>query len=357
VEEAPADDHVDVDESPVRRRGLFGRRRHTTDEPVAADLVDDEVVEPVAVEPVAFEPVDVEPVDAVVEEPVADLVAEPGRRRALFGRRQRETQPAEVDVDPDVNASNEVPPTTEAAPPVGHELFAHVADAVSPDSFATQLPQLHQPEPAPMPAAPVYFAPAIDILPGRPMGRRGKHGKPAPEVAVAPAAPVAPYVAPPVAAPVSAPPSFAAPVTPEPVRAPAPVLREDAPPSAPPRQASPQAPVSQPAASSPISELDQLSLNAELQKSALSELRGLYEPAFSQSAPSATDAAAGLIRRQRRAVEAVAEVVPAEPSRARDATQVRGMLSGFRAGVERGRTAPSEAPDDDAAPPTDDSTD
>jgi hypothetical protein len=100
-----------------------------------------------------------------------------------------------------------------------------------------------------------------------------------------------------------------------------------------------------------MSELDQLALNAELQKSALSELRGLYEP----SSPVA-EAAAGLARRQRRAVEAVVEAEPETPSRARDATEVRGMLTGFRAGVERGRSAPSEAPLG-AAEPTDGSTD
>jgi hypothetical protein len=34
-------------------------------------------------------------------------------------------------------------------------------------------------------------------------------------------------------------------------------------------------------------------------------------------------------------------VVPAAPSRPRTASDVRGMLSGFRAGVERGRTTPA----------------
>jgi hypothetical protein len=113
--------------------------------------------------------------------------------------------------------------------------------------------------------------------------------------------------------------------------------------------------------SATMSELDQLALNAELQKSALSELRSLYEPAHQGAAPAAD--AAGLIRRQRREVDLVVEneQLPEAPPRERDAVQVRGMLSGFRAGVERGRTATSEEqravdPGDSAtndAPPAD----
>jgi hypothetical protein len=100
--------------------------------------------------------------------------------------------------------------------------------------------------------------------------------------------------------------------------------------------------VDQPMVSAAMSELDQLALNAELQKSALSELRSLYEPAHQGAAPAAD--AAGLIRRQRRVVEPVVETeqLPETPTRERDAVQVRGMLSGFRAGVERGRTATSD---------------
>ena len=96
--------------------------------------------------------------------------------------------------------------------------------------------------------------------------------------------------------------------------------------------------------SATMSELDQLALNAELQKSALSELRRLYEPAHQGAAPAAD--AASLIRRQRRAVEPVVEQEQLQeaPARERDAVQVRGMLSGFRAGVERGRTATSDEP-------------
>ena len=96
--------------------------------------------------------------------------------------------------------------------------------------------------------------------------------------------------------------------------------------------------------SSTMSELDQHALNTELQKSALSELRGLYAPSFNQDAAPVTEAPAGLIRRQRRAVEVVADIEPVveTPARTRDAGEVRGMLTGFRAGVERGRSAPAD---------------
>ena len=104
--------------------------------------------------------------------------------------------------------------------------------------------------------------------------------------------------------------------------------------------------VEQPVVSATMSDLDQLALNAELQSSALSELRSLYEPAFNQSSAPAPEAQAGLIRRQRRAVEAPVEAEPDVPSRSRDAVEVRGMLSGFRAGVERGRSASTAEPHD-----------
>jgi hypothetical protein len=223
------------------------------------------------------------------------------------------------------------------------------------------------------PAAAVYFATAIDILPGRAMGRRGKHATPVPTYTPppAPAAPVTTYAETAVAAPVVAPRVSASlpkrdftPVGPS-----APPLQASAAEPAPaPIEASPfeQVPfehvavesaavesaavdqarteVDQPTVSAPMSELDQLALNAELQKSALSELRRLYEPAHQGATPAAP--AAGLIRRQRRTVEPVAESeqLPEAPARERDAVQVRGMLSGFRAGVERGRTATSEEP-------------
>ena len=352
---------------PVVRRGLFGRRKSIADEPlVVADVVaepsDAEVLfAPVAEEPVVLAPAptavdEVVVEDVVAEEPVELVVPDqPGRRRGLFGRRRPvdETLAAEPVAESEELAS-------------AQDLFAPVAGVR--ESFASHLPEpVAEPEPLPL-----AYATAIDILPGRPMGR-GKHAAktpaPAPETRVAPAAPVTAYAAPALAAPPAplAPPDALAPVRVEASAVPPLLQRELSPvaPSAPPRQASATepapTPVSQPTASATMSELDQLALSAELQKSALSELRGLYEPSFARSAaPVAEGAAArvvegaapvaeapvGLIRRQRRAVEVVAETVPVEPARARDASEVRGMLAGFRAGVERGRSGTPDAPPD-----------
>lgn len=74
-----------------------------------------------------------------------------------------------------------------------------------------------------------------------------------------------------------------------------------------------------------------------MHSSALSELRGLYEPSFAPTNGSST--AAALTRRTPKAaeVETSTEAPAPAPARSRDAAQVRGMLSGFRAGVARGR--------------------
>jgi hypothetical protein len=254
-----------------------------------------------------------------------------------------------------------------------------VAEASAPEPIVAPVA-----EPEPAPVAAVYFATAIDILPGRAMGRRGKHATPVPTYVPSPtpAAPLTTYAETAPAAPVVAPRFPAAlPTRDQTAVSPsAPPLQAPAAESAPaPIEASPfeQVPVQQvpvesdafdqartevdqPMVSATMSELDQLALNAELQKSALSELRRLYEPAHQGATPAA---AAGLIRRQRRAVEPVveSEQLPDVPARERDAVQVRGMLSGFRAGVERGRTATSEEPLDvdrgdsatNGAPPAD----
>jgi hypothetical protein len=90
--------------------------------------------------------------------------------------------------------------------------------------------------------------------------------------------------------------------------------------------------------------------DADLAAGALSELRGLYEPSFtSQPAPVPVG---GLTRRTRRAETEIEPVedTPAVPRRTRNPAEVRGMLSGFRAGVERGRTAPYDLGDGTDAP-------
>ncbi len=78
---------------------------------------------------------------------------------------------------------------------------------------------------------------------------------------------------------------------------------------------------------------------------AISELRGLYEPSYAPVSLTPLSVPGGLTRRQRTAPAPVASVAPAAamPARDRSATQVRGMLTGFRAGVERGRSTGDSA--------------
>jgi hypothetical protein len=80
---------------------------------------------------------------------------------------------------------------------------------------------------------------------------------------------------------------------------------------------------------------------SDLHSSALSELRGLYAPASftPEVAPPVAAPSGGLTRRTPKSVDdgAAASAAPAQPARTRSAAEVRGMLSGFRAGVERGR--------------------
>ena len=103
-----------------------------------------------------------------------------------------------------------------------------------------------------------------------------------------------------------------------------------------------------------VSELERMTARSDLQSSALSELRGLYAPSFTPT--PAPVAAEGLARRTPKAGEAPASEAAAAsvPRRARNASDVRGMLSGFRAGVERGRGAAGDettgAPSDSDAP-------
>ncbi len=129
-----------------------------------------------------------------------------------------------------------------------------------------------------------------------------------------------------------------------------------------PRRAPAQLPASVLSAASVTSslpELDRVSAQSDLQASALSELRGLYEPVFTpeESPAAAPEAAAGgLARRTPKATTEDTDTDGTAPAdgparvRSRTANDVRGMLSGFRAGVERGRGAAdptSPAPTDD----------
>ena len=86
-------------------------------------------------------------------------------------------------------------------------------------------------------------------------------------------------------------------------------------------------------------DLDRLAARSQMASNALSELRGLYEPSFTPSATPVAASPAGLTRRMPKAPDApaTARQQAAAPARPRTAKEVRGMLSGFRAGVERGR--------------------
>jgi hypothetical protein len=110
------------------------------------------------------------------------------------------------------------------------------------------------------------------------------------------------------------------------------------------RSATPDVPVQQ----APSDGADTLAARSDLASSALSELRGLYEPTFAPARQESADAdGGGLARRTPKSAEAAASApTPARPSRHRSANEVRGMLAGFRAGVERGRTPQPESTDD-----------
>jgi HAMP domain-containing protein len=251
-----------------------------------------------------------------------------------------------------------------------------------------------EPEPAP---PPVVYAKAVDVLPSRSVrsgGVFGRHRKPGPApvespVAAAPAAvlpqpPVEPMREPVAAEPtVLIEPTQAAPAEVEPVPAPQDLIDDlvdpvaqapatqvpavespvvDGPPAQAPAAAVPLAtrrPASagpdvagslpsripssavEPVGLAPSADLDRMAAQAQLHQSALSELRGLYEPSFAAPAPAPVPTeSAGLTRRTPKAAVdagvAGSGTVP-PPARTRTAAEVRGMLSGFRAGVERGR--------------------
>ena len=215
------------------------------------------------------------------------------------------------------------------------------AGVAAPSLFAPSLPVPPAPEPALIPdlfappaPAPTEPAPVARELPSAPPQQ-------APEQPAAPAA-AAPAPAP---APV--------PLTPMPRRTPAQVPVAA---SAPLPGRTPAAPATEPVVPPVLPDLDRVAAQAELHSSALSELRGLYEPSFTPApAPAAPDESAngGLARRTPKAANAEVGPPPPPPARTRSAADVRGMLSGFRAGVERGR---HNGADENAADPAHDSS-
>jgi hypothetical protein len=94
----------------------------------------------------------------------------------------------------------------------------------------------------------------------------------------------------------------------------------------------------------PRQTLEQQAVSAQLHSAALSELRGLYEPTYAPPAGSVPTAR----RTPAASAPPAAPAAPAKPAstptataprRDRNPDDVRGMLSGFRAGVARGRTS------------------
>ncbi len=362
VAEAPVEPHL-VDETPGSRpapgrRRLFGRRARAQDRPVepapatSGEVPEAEVqaVEPLAEPepeplsaPVSVAP-DPEPVVAPEPEPVAVVEPEPAPTRApavyakavdvlphqpvrgggLFGRHRRPQSAPAPAVQPGPVQPGPVQP--EALQPV-------------------QPVQPVQPEPVPAPVAASPEAPGTaDDLVSDLFG--------GPSVPVAPLAPSAPQprLDVPPAAPAEVagtaadlvPDLFGAPVAPA----------SASPPGALPGR-TPVAPVEPPApVEHPSADLDRMAAQAEMHQSALSALRGLYEPSFTPVPQQAPTAPAGLSRRTPKAATEVPDPREgaAPPPRARSAAEVRGMLSGFRAGVERGRgsaggeNAPDDAP-------------
>ena len=185
--------------------------------------------------------------------------------------------------------------------------------------------------------------------PAVPQRRTGPAGIGADSLTSLFASPVAP-------APVAPAPVAPAPVAPAPV-APAPVVALELPSRSP-------VTATVPTALPPSEDLERLAVRSEMAATALSELRGLYEPSFTPAAapprPASGDIrSGGLSRRTPKATEAAATatpVAPPAPARERTATEVRGMLAGFRAGVERGRTTSAEAVASAASPATTDPT-
>jgi hypothetical protein len=154
--------------------------------------------------------------------------------------------------------------------------------------------------------------------------------------------------APLVNAPVADAPPIEAPATPVLPARPAPAARVPVAAGLPARSAAagePVAPTTPQTPTTPPTEASALLAQSDLASSALSELRGLYEPTFAPltSAPvveATAPLAGGLVRRTPKSAEPATPTAAAPPrSRQRSAAEVRGMLSGFRAGVERGRTS------------------
>ncbi|MFP5334917.1 MAG: nitrate- and nitrite sensing domain-containing protein [Actinomycetes bacterium] len=315
------------------------------------------------------------------------------RSRGLFGRRAKPADPVSP-VRPmtrrelrDLDAAAPAPFTPRTAPaPSTPAPPVTAAPAPSAPSTGAPVPAAPRPvsqPPAPAPA-PAASTPVGQVPPAGPAAAErpviaapsslfGTPAQPAPGPAPGPGPGQAPGAAPAPGAPTASPstilpsrggaapgPSFAAPSGPSPV-APAPRVTDPASSPVPASQAgraaaSPaadEAPAPVPVAAVPGADgmAEVLRQRSALASEALTELSRLsaYSPAAVDAKPPAT-----LTRRTPASTPAaqVAEPRPASAQRrTRNAADVRSMLSGFQAGVARGRTSPTD-PDTTTAPPT-----
>ncbi|MGH8969521.1 MAG: nitrate- and nitrite sensing domain-containing protein [Actinomycetes bacterium] len=275
---------------------------------------------------------DLEGGDDLAAEPAVEEASRPRRPRRWLRRRGG----AETTTEDEVGVATEVEADAATEPEAGSddepqdlpETAPEVEPEPRPDDVTETVPDLEpvdaesheQPGPAPAYEPGFAFAPAVDVLPGRPMTSR----------LLPPASPPA-RVQP-------APQSVAG--TPG-EKTPVPIA------SVPSRPADPG-----PTDDGPLVR-DEVS--ARLHSDALSELRGLYEPKYAGGEGAAEPVVEALVRRSPKPVAPDDDApstadVNGTPRRTRNATEVRGMLSGFRAGVERGRSVPAGGPAGTAEP-------
>jgi anti-sigma regulatory factor (Ser/Thr protein kinase) len=253
------------------------------------------------------------------------------------------------------------PPLEDAPAPAPAPLPEPVTQALpAPPSPGPQLPVVPIEPTDPAPA--FLLTAAIDILPGRPVPTVARQitapEPPAPPAQQAPPAPPAPPVEQTPPAPPAPPVQQAPPAPPAP---PAPRPSPFAPP-APPTPAAGTAPVPDPVpVPVPVPAPVHVPVPAP-PVDVLADLPGLYEPAPTPDAPAQpVRAVEGLARRTPKSAAAPAPTpddAPLGAPRPRSADNVRGMLSGFRAGVQRGRSTDQSAAADNAGehrePTTDD---
>lgn len=294
------------------------------EEPVAAPEPVVAAPEPVVAEPVASAP---EPVVAVPEPVVAEpVVAEP---------EPVATAPEPTPVPQPRTARPSVPQKA-SRPAQGPPETAGTHAEVAAELAAAQAPVRPAAPAAPAASPALLSSRAVDILPGGSRGRRGRQqsspAKSRSKEAPAPV-PTAPAPGSPALQPVGATALSATATT------------STAPATAAPQQASPELPPALEAMRADAYQPDMadIAAGAQLASAALAELSQIsqgYAPAIAQPEEG------GLVRRTPKKViadgadslAAAAALASRGPARDRDAKEVRGMLSGFRAGVERGRT-------------------